>query len=82
MYCATCVQVTALIPPSIEQSNILAKPTYTAIPNGISNATEAIVPVALICAVTYVNEATVKTNTADNLATFPPYLVPIKSGTV
>ena len=47
MYCATWVQVTALIPPSIEHSNILAKPTYTAIPKGISNATEAIVPVAL-----------------------------------
>ena len=28
------------------------------------------------------NEATVKTITADNLAKFPPYLVPIKSGTV
>ena len=28
------------------------------------------------------NEATVKTNTADNLATLPPYLVPMKSGTV
>ena len=82
MYWATWVHVTALIPPSIEQSNILANPTYTAIPNGISKATDAIVPVALICAVTYVNEATVKTNTAHNLAALPPYLVPTKSGTV
>ena len=48
----------------------------------MSNATEAIVPVALICAVTYVNEATVKTNTALSLAALPPYLVPTKSGTV
>ena len=82
MYWATWVQVTALIPPSIEHINILAKPTYTAILKGISSATDAIVPVALIWAVTYVNEATVKTITADNLAMFPPYLVPIKSGTV
>ena len=28
------------------------------------------------------NDATVKTITADSLAKFPPYLVPMKSGTV
>ena len=31
---------------------------------------------------TYVKDANVKTTTAQNLAKFPPYLVPMKSGTV
>ena len=75
MYCATCVQVTALIPPSIEHINILARPTYTAISKGISSATDAIVPVAFICAVTYVNDATVKTITADSLARLSAVIV-------
>ena len=48
MYCATCVQVTALIPPSIEQSKILTSPTQTPNSNGILSALDAIVPVALI----------------------------------
>ena len=34
------------------RKKILTSPTYTAYWNGISKATEAIVPVALICAVT------------------------------
>ena len=35
-----------------EHNKILTSPTYTAYWNGISKATAAIVPVALICAVT------------------------------
>ena len=52
IYCATCVQVTARMPPSIEHSRIPSRPNQTPTSNGICNARAAIVPVALICAVT------------------------------
>ena len=52
MYWATWVQVTALMPPSIEQSRMPRRPNQTPTSNGRCRAREAMVPVALICAVT------------------------------
>ena len=52
MYCATWVQVTARIPPSIEQSRMPSRPNQTPTSNGMCRARDAMVPVALICAVT------------------------------
>ena len=52
MYCATWVQVTARIPPSIEHSRMPRRPNQTPTSNGMCSARAAIVPVALICAVT------------------------------
>ena len=52
MYCATWVQVTPRMPPSIEQSRMPSRPAQIPISNGIPKARAAIVPVAMICAVT------------------------------
>ena len=82
IYCATCVQVTARMPPSMEQSRMPRSPNQTPTSNGIKRALEAIVPVALICAVTYVKDATTRIIVATKRAALPPYRVPMKSGTV
>ena len=52
MYCATWVQVTARMPPSIEHNRMAPRPTQMPTLNGICNARAAMVPEALICAVT------------------------------
>ncbi len=52
MYCATWVQVTPRMPPSIEQSRMPSSPNHTPTLNGMPKARAAMVPVALICAVT------------------------------
>ena len=66
----------------MEQNKIPARPIQTPTSNGIWSARAATVPVPLICAVTYVKEATTRIITAQTLGRLPPYLVPMKSGTV
>jgi len=46
MYCATCVQVTARMPPSIEHSRMPTRPNHTPTSNGTCSARAAMVPVA------------------------------------
>ena len=46
MYCATCVHVTARMPPSIEHSRMPSRPTNTAISKEMPRKREAMMPVA------------------------------------
>jgi len=46
MYCATCVQVTAFMPPSMEQTRMPARPAKTAQRKSMLRNCEAMMPEA------------------------------------
>ncbi len=52
MYCATCVQVTARMPPSMEQTRMPARPTNTASSNDMPRNREVMMPTPNTCATT------------------------------
>ena len=52
MYCATCVQVTARMPPNIEQTRMPARPTKTASSNDMPRNREVMMPTPNTCATT------------------------------
>ena len=71
MYCATCVQVTARMPPSIEHTRMPSRPTKIAISNGMSRKREVMMPMPKHCATMYVKEAQNRTTTPHTRAALP-----------
>ncbi len=52
MYCATWVQVTARMPPSIEHTRMPPRPTNTPTPNSSPVKREVMMPTPITCATT------------------------------
>ena len=71
MYCATCVQVTARIPPSIEHTRMPSSPTKIAISKGMSRKREVMMPMPKHCATIYVKDAQNSTITPQMRAVLP-----------
>jgi hypothetical protein len=82
MYCATCVQVTARMPPSIEQTRMPSRPTKTATTEVHAEEARAMMPVAEDLRHHIGEGAGKQHDDAEGAPRLPPYRADRKSGTV